>query len=128
MASDVTKVTGAPWDREFIIEASTSTPENDLGTMGAATLHKIKVDARNNPGERVYCRVYDAAAPTVGTTASSEVFPCNAGQWTEYSFPEGSVYGTGISVATVTNAGTTSGANNPTGTVTITIAAEAGGT
>lgn len=106
--------------------SANATPENDMGVpageaFASATLFSIVVDCRNNPNEDVTFRLYDNAAPTVGTTAAEVWVRGKRGQLIEYEWPIGIPYGTGLSAATVKGAGGTGGSTDPSGIVKITL-------
>ena len=76
----------------------------------------------NNPNSgKVFVKLYNLAAPTVGTNAPDVVlmFPNGARQ---YSFPEGVSFGTALTYACVTEPGTP-GTTNPTSNVSVTLIA-----
>jgi hypothetical protein len=76
----------------------------------------------NNPNSgKVFVRLYNLASPTVGSNAPDVIlmFPNGARQ---YSFPEGVSFGTALSYACVTEAGT-SGSTSPSSNVSMTIIA-----
>lgn len=106
--------------------SANATPENDMGVpageaFSAATLYSIVVDCTNNPNEDVTFRLYDNAAPTVGTTVAEVWVPGKRGQKIEYEWPIGIPFGTGLSAATVKGAGGTGGSTDPSGTVKVTV-------
>lgn len=110
IANRLLKVTGA-----------NATPVNHVTALADSIMRVVEIDARENPGEQVYLRIYAATSPTVGTTAAEILLPCPKGKKKTYYFPLGVIIPTGISLAVVKNAGGTSGADNPTGTVNLRI-------
>lgn len=90
-------------------------------TATVATVYRVKVNASQNPAEDVYVRIYNAAAPTVGTTAAELLIPCRRGREFTWEFPSGVYLDTAISVATVKDKGATAGNSAPTGIVDVTI-------
>ena len=110
--------------------SSNATPENAIASAGS-DVHQVKIDCTLNPGEDVYTRFYDSAAPTVGTDDAVLVLKGLKGQVVTYDLYNithgaspvisGIDFATQISVATVTNRGGTGGADNPTGIVIVTI-------
>lgn len=101
---------------------SDATAENDVNT-GAGIVHMLRVDnsANLNPS---YLKIYDALAPTVGTTAPDFVIPVSGGVIVQMAIMQGGVnLTTGVSFATVTTAGT-AGVTNPTNDVVATLIVE----
>ena len=99
---------------------SNATANNDV-TATSATLYWVYIDNRANSAKS-YLKLYNAAAPTVGTTAPDMILPCNGNDDVDYSFPEGIAFATAISFATVTTAGT-AGVTGPTNDVSVTLVA-----
>lgn len=96
---------------------SNETAENDV-RGGAATLYLVKVDNTDNAAV-TYTKLYNSAAPTVGTTAPDVILMTPASSVREFWFgPTGVSFGTGISVASVTAAGT-AGTTGPTSDVEV---------
>lgn len=92
-----------------------ATGEMDMN-VGAAVLWLLSVDNSANAAQKVYFKLWDATAPTVGTTAPDMVIPCPGGSTVTMAIPEGLSFATGISCACVT-AGGTGGTTNPTNDV-----------
>jgi hypothetical protein len=91
---------------------------------GASTLYLIQIDNTGNPTQKVYFKLWDAAAPTVGTTAPNKIIPVPGGSIQKVVFPEGIPFGTDVSQACVTTGGTggtTSPANAVITAITLTI-------
>lgn len=96
---------------------SDGTAENDVRS-GAATLYLVYVDNSANAAAS-FTKLYDAAAPTVGTTAPDYIFKTPASvRRTYWLDPAGVAFATAISFATVT-AGGTAGTTNPTSNVEV---------
>lgn len=94
-------------------------PDNDVN-VGAATLYLVQVDNSANPTQKVYLKLYNNVAPTVGTTAPDKIIPAPGGTVQQVYFPEGIAFGTSLSMACVT-AGGTGGAGAPTSSVVVTL-------
>lgn len=92
-----------------------ATGEMDMN-VGAAILWLVSIDNSANAAQKVYFKLWDATAPTVGTTAPDMVIPCPGGSTVTMAIPEGLSFATGISCACVT-AGGTGGTTNPTNDV-----------
>ena len=94
-----------------------NTSENDVKS-GAATVFAVQINNALNASATSYLKMYNAAAPTVGTTAPDMVLFAVGGATTNYAFPKGIAFGTGLSYACVTTAGT-AGTTAPTSAVTV---------
>ena len=92
-----------------------ATGEADLN-VGAATLYLVSIDNSANASQKVYFKLWDATAPTVGTTAPNMIIPAPGGATVTLAILEGLSFATGISAACVT-AGGTGGITNPTSDV-----------
>ena len=92
-----------------------STSEADMNT-GAATLYLVSIDNSANASQKNYFKLYDAVAPTIGTTAPDMIIPCPGGSTVTLAILEGLSFATGISAACVTTGGT-GGITNPTSDV-----------
>lgn len=91
------------------------TAENDMtGTSGV--LYMVDIDNSAN-GSASYLKLYDAAAPTVGTTAPDWIFKVAASVRRVLAITEGFAF-TNLSMACVT-AGGTAGTTNPTSNVLV---------
>jgi hypothetical protein len=97
-----------------------NTPQNDIHEAGAQ-VYGVDIDCLQNPGEDVYVKFYDNAAPTVGTTDAEMVLRGKSGVVTPYVFPIGIPFVTALSVACVKEAGGGAGTTGPSGTVNVTI-------
>lgn len=96
---------------------SDATSESDIGP-GAATLFIVRVDNTANASQAVFTKLYNALAPTVGTTAPDMVIRAPGGATVSLEIPEGVSFATGISYATVT-AGGTGGITGPASDVIV---------
>jgi len=105
--------------KRYIDRDSDATPENDINA-GAFTVYQIIIDNILNTSQKVYSKFYDAAAPTVGTTAPYMIIKTPGGLSRTWFFLEGIPFATALSFATVT-AGGTAGAVSPTSDVIVTI-------
>ena len=95
-----------------------ATSENDV-KAGAATLYFVEIDNGLN-ATAVYLKLYNAAAPTVGTTVPDMILRCPGSSKFRMAIPEGISFGTGVSFACVTGAGT-AGTTGPTNDVAVII-------
>src|SRR5574341_876168 len=83
---------------------------------GAATLWLVSIDNTANASAKSYFKLWNATAPTVGTTAPDMIIPAPGGATVTLAIPEGLSFATGISAACVT-AGGTGGITGPTSDV-----------
>lgn len=88
-------------------------------------IHSIVIDNTANAGEATYLKLWDAASGdvTVGTTAPDWVFKVPASTKVTITFQAELAYGTALTAACVTTAGT-AGTTNPTSDVVIEILIE----
>lgn len=91
-----------------------NTAENNVND-GAATIYSIVIDNTANAATS-YIKFYNAAAPTVGTTAPDMILMMPASVEREFTFPDGVVFSSALSWAGVTTAGT-AGTTGPTSNV-----------
>lgn len=96
---------------------SDATSESNLNS-GAATLYLLSIDNSANASAKTYTKLWDATAPTVGTTAPDMVIPVPGGATVTLAIPEGLDFLTGLSIASVT-AGGTGGITGPTSDVSV---------
>ena len=119
----LTKTTGfsSPLGSVLVIQTqSTATADNDITGGANLTLNCLEVE--NSTTSTVYVKLYDNAAPTVGTTVPDIIFPVDAGNVRTLNILNGSAnsgsggykFDTAISMATVT-AGGTAGTGSPSG-------------
>ena len=97
----------------------------NVGTVLETTskiLWGITVDNTAN-GSASYVKLWNNASPTVGTTAPDICLLCPASVKRTYMFPEGITFGTAMTIACVTTAGT-AGTTNPTSAVNVDVIAE----
>lgn len=100
----------------LIVQTSaTATADNDVAN-GAITLSVVDVDNTANAAA-AYLKLYDHAAPTVGTTPPDVVLRVAAGQRRAAVWPEGLAF-TALSFACVT-AGGTAGTTSPASAVPV---------
>lgn len=105
------------------IEDLNATPVNAL-LVGTAdvTLMAIQVDCGKNTAEDVSIRMYDNAAPTVGTDDAEHVVKGYKGKNKEFRVtPYGVVFDTALSIAATQEAGGTGGTTDPSGKVNVTL-------
>jgi len=93
----------SPLGANLIQETSSSSTVVANATGAAATLHMVDIDNAAN-GSAVYLKIYDNAAPTVGTTAADMVFRCAGSSRRVYALPTGELLANALSFATVTGA------------------------
>jgi hypothetical protein len=117
----LTKTTGfsSPLGSVLVIQtASTATPDNDVTGGANKTLNVMEVT--NGSSATVFVKLYDHAAPTVGTTVPDLIFPISEGATRTLNILGGSsntggyTFTTAISMATVGSAGT-AGTGSPSG-------------
>ena len=97
------------------------TAENDVND-GAATIYLIQIDNSANASAASYLKLYNAASPTVGTTAPDIVIMAPGGATVKVAIGEGISFGTALSMAAVTTAGT-GGTTGPSSAVVTTVVA-----
>ena len=90
-------------------------------SSSSGTVYLIKIDNHRNENNAVYVKIYDSASPTVGTDIPVIIMMAAPGQmdviWHD---PLGAVFGTAITAACVTAAGT-GGDVSPTNAVDVVI-------
>ena len=95
--------------------------DTDLGATAVAvkassgSIYAIEIDNTANAAEAEYVKLWDTAqgSVTVGTTAPTMIIPIAAAAKKTVVIPGGLAFGTAITVACVTTAGT-AGTTNPT--------------
>lgn len=89
-----------------IVVSDSDADENgqDNVTGAASTVHSIQIDNTANSGTRVFFKLYDAADPTIGTTAPDYVLPVQGGAKRTFISSDGFVFSTAVSYACVTGA------------------------
>lgn len=83
-------------------------------TGAAGTMFLIEIDNTANVADPVFVKIYDDAAPTVGTTDEDWILKADAGKKIPYAMPNPPAF-TALSLAAVkekATTGTTSPANN----------------
>lgn len=98
---------------------SDATSEDNVNS-GVAVIYLIEVDNTLNANAAVYTKLYNSTGPTVGTTDPEIIVLAPKGKIQTFGVPEGISFGTGLSFATVTTAGT-AGTTSPTGNVGVKI-------
>ena len=91
-----------------------ATAQNNV-TGASSTIYFIDIDNSAN-GAASFLKIYDHAAPTVGTTDPDWVVRVAASTRSQVVFPQGLATTTGISLACVTTGGT-GGTTSPTSSV-----------
>lgn len=105
-----------------LVEQTAAGASANTNVVGApCTLYTVDVDNTANVAA-VYVKLYDSAAPTVGTTNPDVVLLLPAGERRQYVMPEGVAFATALSFACVT-AGGTPGTVSPTNPVIVRILA-----
>jgi len=104
---------GTKWIEDLDADATSEADTNS----GAATIHEVYVDNTGNTAAS-FLKLYNAAAPTIGTTAPDIIIRSRASIKTRvYMTPGlGHAFATGLSMACVTAAGT-AGTTSPTSDV-----------
>jgi hypothetical protein len=101
-----------------------ATSESNV-TGAAATISLIEVDNTANASTTVFLKLYNSAAPTIGTTAPDIVIPAGGGQIVRAALASATAisFATGLSFACVTNGGGTAGTTSPVNDVAVAIVA-----
>jgi hypothetical protein len=92
---------------------------NDV-TNTSGTIYQVQIDNTGNADNAAYLKIYDDAAPTVGTTAPDFIFKAPISQTRDYVIPLGGDFTTALSFACVISGGT-AGTTGPTSAVTVRI-------
>ncbi len=119
----LTKTTGfsSPLGSVLVIQtAGSATADNDV--TGGANLTLNVMEVTNGANYTAYIKLYDNAAPTVGTTVPALIFPVDSGTTRTLNILNGAAnsgsggytFSTAISMATVSTPGT-AGASSPSG-------------
>jgi hypothetical protein len=107
----------APVGSKLIKETeATETPDNDV-TGAAGSLYQLDVDNSGNSDNAAYLKIYDDAAPVVGTSAPDFIFKVPVNQRRNLVIPDGWDFNN-LSFACVT-AGGTAGTTPPTNPVEV---------
>lgn len=120
MAITISQVSNPVGTRIITDTDSDATSEDDV-LSGAATVIKVEVDNSLN-GTKVYTKLANNAAPTVGTTDPDIQIPVAAGEKATLAPQPGSgiAFGTALSFWTTTEAGT-AGTTSPANDVVVKI-------
>lgn len=103
-----------------IIKDTDADGTSEAGVTGASTvIYMIHVDNTLNSAAS-YLKLYNAAAPTIGTTAPDIIVMAPAASVKTLYIPEGVTFATDLSFACVTTAGT-AGTTSPTSDVAVTL-------
>ena len=116
MAVGKTKLSNVSALIEYLDSASNATSEDNV-TAAAPTIYQLKTNNSGNAAA-VYTKIWDNAAPTVGTTAPNWILKVKASGTLKMTVARSDAAGgatmqTALSFATVTTAGT-AGTTNPT--------------
>ena len=95
-----------------------ATAENNVND-GAGTIYAVTIDNAANANKE-YLKLYNVAAPTVGTTDLDMILMIVASVKRTFVFKTGNNFATAVSYACVTTAGT-AGTTNPVSTVLVDI-------
>jgi hypothetical protein len=106
----------SPVGNKLVVETSAGATANNSVLGAAGKVYAIDVDNSLN-GAACYLKMYENAAPTVGTTAPDLIFPVKTGQRRGCVIPEGLDF-TVLSFACVTTPGN-AGVVAPTQPVTV---------
>ena len=96
---------------------TSATATAQLAETGSGTLFMVDIDNTNNSA-KTYVKLYDATAPTVGTTNPDWIFMVPGSVRRTYAIPSGLAFSTGLSYAAVTTAGAP-GTTSPTSSVAV---------
>jgi hypothetical protein len=90
---------------KLIVETALgATPDNNV-TGVAGTLYTAEIDNTANPADPAYVKIYNTAAPVVGTTPPDLVFEVPPNQLGSFVMPRGWAF-TALSMACVITGGT----------------------
>ena len=108
-------------DLDVKVDDIDATAVNHVTTVATSNLHGVQIDARNNPGEDVYVRIYNSSSVTVGDDDAEVVLPCRKGTTIEWWFPPfGIPFTTGISLLACKDKGGAPGSlTSPSGVVNV---------
>ena len=95
----------APVGSKLIVQTDTDENANNDVTGAAGTIYQVEIDNSANPTTAAYLKIYDNAAPTVGTTAPDLIFRVPVNQTRNFVVPSGFDF-TNLSFACVTTGGT----------------------
>lgn len=84
--------------------AAGATPNSDV-TGAPGTLYMVEVDNTGNVATAAYLKIYNSAAPVVGTTAPDFIFPVAAATRRALAIPQGWAF-TALSFACLVSPGT----------------------
>jgi hypothetical protein len=106
----------SPIGSKLIVDTSVTATSKNAVTGEAGTIYMIDIDNTLNTSAS-YFKIYDVAAPTVGTSIPDHVFKIPSSQRRCIAVPEGLDF-TNLSYA-CTTAGGTAGSTGPTSAVTV---------
>lgn len=99
--------------------SANATGEDNVTGAASNTIWLVLIDNTGNDAQQVFLKLYDAAAPTIGTTVPNMVIPAAGGETVTMAIiPSGYAFATALSFACVT-AGGTGGTTNPTNAVPV---------
>lgn len=109
-------------DRLIKQTSATATADTDVLNAPGTVFH-VEIDNTGNAAQDVFLKLYDNAAPTVGTTSPDVVLKCRQGTKRIWTCTDGELFATAISFACVT-AGGTAGTTSPGSAVPVKILAQ----
>lgn len=107
----------SPVGSKLIVETAAGATANNNVTGAAGTLYMADVDNTANVATPAYLKVYNAAAPTVGSTAPDLILAVPAATRRTFVIPEGWAFSF-LSFACVTTPGT-AGSTSPAANVPV---------
>lgn len=107
----------SPVGNKLVVDTDCNATAKNSVTGAAGTAYQIDIDNSGNAIEAVFFKIYDNAAPTVGTTAPDFIIKVPANQRRGMAIPEGLDFNN-LSIACVT-AGGTAGITDPSVAVTV---------
>ena len=116
-----TTVQASPLAGRIITQTSAiATADTNVTGAAGSVLHLVDVDNTGNVAA-TYLKLFNAAAPTVGTTAPDMIFMVPASVRRVFPIMEGVTFSVAISLCAVT-AGGTAGTTSPTNPVVVRLA------
>lgn len=116
MAVTITTQSTGLGNRVLKDNAATSTAVKNV-TGSASTLYTVFVTNPN--GFKVWLKIYDNVAPTIGTTVPDFIFQVDASVSRQYIMTAGSTFANGISYAVIKGNGGTGGTTAPDSVCTV---------
>jgi len=101
----------SPVGSKLIVETAAGATANNNVTGAAGTLYTVDIDNTGNADTDAYVKIYNTAAPVVGTTAPDLILEAPANQRRDFVIPQGWDFAS-LSFACVVSPGT-AGATAP---------------